>query len=315
MVESHSILQTDPFSYTFQSLNRPFVMHQWLSEIIFYYVYKLSGLAGLVYFCTFLVTASFTCIPLYFTTWLRKSYVIALIVIALAPLTTVVRLIARPELFAFVCLASWLILLARLRNTNEKSALRWRLIACFGLVMVLWTNLHSSFVLGVCLMLYFVAEDLFCYLVGRKNASSSRPFDFTAFIALAITTCATLCNPYGIGLLKYVSDLVSSPLKLFISEMMPITPENLAIPLVWPFLAFLFLCMAIIVQAFSEENGHADKLQQYHRIFSALLMVAMVVFAFSCRRYISFCALTLTFQIASFYPSRSNGSLTANIEP
>ena len=311
---------TDPYSYTFASLNRPFILHQWLSEITFYCIYKIGGLASLVYTCTVCLAVAFVFVPLSCLNGINRNYrniPLTLLLVAVAPLACISRFLTRPELFSYLCVAIWFVMLAALRQNNssqlKSSRVNWLLIAGFASVMALWANLHSGFALGIILLLYFNIEAGIIFFSEKKKNSlrdggttndadsgnSSALFNITAPIAFVATACATLLNPYGIKLLTYVAGMFNSPSKAWITEMLPIVPENFAKPELWPFVLFLGLAATNVVQLASENEQfeEPDTTQKVKRYCSLGLIALTIVLAFSSRRFISFCVLTTLFQL------------------
>jgi len=303
ILQSHSLPATDPYSYTFASLNRPFVMHQWLSEIFFYCIYNVAGLAGLLYFCTFCLSTAFVYLPLSVLNGFNRetrNVPLSLVLVAIAPLACISRFLTRPELFSYICLAGWFMMLSALRqNKNNESnpkRIHWFLIAGFAAVMMVWANLHSGFAFGVLLLLYFNIEAVIIFFSSKTKSS---PFNLTAPIALVLTACATLVNPYGIKLITYVIGMFTSPSKAYITEMLPIATQNLAKPELWPFLIFLGLAITNVVQVVSEKDQFEEpnQTQKVQRYFSLALIAMTIFLAFSSRRFISFCVLTTLFQL------------------
>jgi hypothetical protein len=180
------------------------------------------------------------------------------------------------------------------KRSNQK--VRWFLIATFPAIMMLWVNLHSGFAFGFLLLIYFNVEAL---VVGFMARVTRARFDLTAPLALAASVGATLLNPYGTKLITYVIGMFSSPSKAYITEMLPIDPQNLANPELWPFLVFLGLCIADIVYVLSENEKFEELTteQKIHRFFTIGLMALTTFMAFSSRRFISICVLTIVFQI------------------
>jgi hypothetical protein len=64
--EHHSLPKGDPFSYTFALFpqDHGLVIYQWLTEVIFYSIAKLSGVLGLVIFSCGMLTLSLVILPL-----------------------------------------------------------------------------------------------------------------------------------------------------------------------------------------------------------------------------------------------------------
>src|SRR5271155_274073 len=122
----------DPFSYTFAGAR--WIPHEWLAEIVLAAVYRAAGWSGLV-----LLT-------------------IACFAISLA-------LLARPHLLALPLLVLWSGALFAARDTG--SAPPFRLLP----MMVLWANLHDSYLFGLLLAFYLTAEAV---LAGPRRIEARR---------------------------------------------------------------------------------------------------------------------------------------------
>ena len=309
IVQLHGLPLTDPFSYTFETLHRPFVMHSWLSAIIFYVIYSVTGFNGLILMCTVLLSTAFTFLPLNFAGRTLRNPALTYLLIALAPVASIVRFFARPEIFSYVFISLWFIMLNDMKTRANKSDLPWKYIIAFAIIMMFWVNLHSGFALGIAILLYFNVENAVVYFVDSK--AKKIPFDFAPLIAMVVSLPAMLINPYGVNLITYNVGMFNSPSKAVITEMMPIAPEHLASSALWPFLLFLALSFANGLRLMSQENEKNEKNEQTNkpqiiqRYFSIALMVASVVVAFSSRRFVSFCVLTLVYQLIALNIKKS----------
>jgi hypothetical protein len=295
-----SIPAAEPFSFTFNELGRPYMVHQWLSDTIYFLVQQAGGLQGLLYVGTVLGAFSLGVMPALSVSKLKKGGAAAIALMALATFTSVLRLLLRPELFSFACLSIWLTLLNELRNNEPTEMPRWRLVFAFAVLMVLWVNLHSGFLLGSTLLLFFVAEQL---LIANRR----RKFDGTAILALVLTLAAAFCNPYGFKLLEYDIKLMNSPVKAVVTEMMPITPDFVANPCILAYLVLIVCCIFVVTSAFKQ---CPDEEQRIRYIFTTILMAASVCQAFVSRRFVNFSAIVLLYQ--SIYILRTLSASIAN---
>ena len=57
ILHTHSIPHADPFSSTFAG--KPWTTHEWLSDVLFYYVYSLADSPGLLCFCGAILALAF----------------------------------------------------------------------------------------------------------------------------------------------------------------------------------------------------------------------------------------------------------------
>jgi hypothetical protein len=149
MIDQRAIIGTDPFSYTFAG--QPWHAHEWLSEILMAATYRAAGwnglyvLAGLAFGATAVLLARHLLLA-----DLEPVPALYLSLFALADIKGWVMM--RPHLFALPILVVWTgeLLAAR----RESRAPRWFLAP----LMVLWVNLHPSFLFGAALIAVFGLE-------------------------------------------------------------------------------------------------------------------------------------------------------------
>ena len=152
---SYKLLITNYYSYTLP--DQPFVNHHWLSGVVFYLIYQITGFVGLSWFYILLGCAT---LWLFFDVARRKSnlFIASVITIALMPLLAS-RTEVRPEMitYFFTGVFLWVLLGFRLFNKNILTSPAplghpphaWGGgVMLLPLVMLLWVNLHIGFVFG-----------------------------------------------------------------------------------------------------------------------------------------------------------------------
>ena len=129
MVRHHCLPSTDPFSYTFAlQPGLPFVMYQWLSEIVFYLAYKVGHLPAVLALLAMVTVSAFVILPLKLLKHGRVPMFAAFGLVFLGLLASAFRFLARPEIFSFVFAAAWLYNLAKRRIRLENSLIPEELI-------------------------------------------------------------------------------------------------------------------------------------------------------------------------------------------
>jgi hypothetical protein len=129
MVRHHCLPSTDPFSYTFAlQPGLPFVMYQWLSEIVFYLAYKVGHLPAVMALLAMVTVSAFVILPLKLLKHGRVPMFAAFGLVFLGLLASAFRFLARPEIFSFVFAAAWLYNLAKRRIRLENSLIPEELI-------------------------------------------------------------------------------------------------------------------------------------------------------------------------------------------
>jgi hypothetical protein len=187
--EARALPNADPYSYT--ARGRPWVMHEWLSEVGLYLAESRAGywanavLFGLVGAGTALLVYR-TCrawgvgeLPAAFlTVWafalMAGSYNV------------------RPQAFTAFFVALEVYLLTRYKAGARRAL--WALPPVFAL----WVNLHGGYAIGLAFLGLAVCGEAVAAWLGRP-AAPVRPL----LLALGLAALATLLNPYGVGALLY----------------------------------------------------------------------------------------------------------------
>lgn len=179
--ETKQIPQVNLFSYTNPQF--PFLNHHWLSEVIFYNLTQWTDLESLLVLKIICIT---TAILLVSFLAYKKSGLFAAITsgMVLSPLM-VDRSYIRPELFGYIFFSFMLFVIFSYPKYKK-------LVWFFPFIMLLWVNLHISFVFGIFFILYFF---MFYALPKGKQILS---FTFPEKILLFTSLLVVFLNPYGI---------------------------------------------------------------------------------------------------------------------
>jgi hypothetical protein len=167
----------DPFSHSLAGAT--WVPHEWLSEIVLAAVYGLAGWSGLVLLTAVAFAASLALLTRFLLRWAEPFS--TLIATALGAALVLGHLLARPHLLALPLLVVWSGALLAARDTG--SGPPFRLLP----VMVVWANLHGSFMFGLALALFLAAEAVLA--PGRRAHETRRwgGFSLLAFAAALVT--------------------------------------------------------------------------------------------------------------------------------
>ena len=183
----------------------PFVDTAWLSQLASYGLIWWLGLAGLQGLTGLTVAA--TCGSLlsriYATT--KSAWFALLALPILLWLEWNQFLVLRPQLFGLAC---FVFLFARLNGKPHR--LDWVAIPA---LMLLWTNLHGSFVVGIGLLGLFLAGraiDVF-RRTGRVSAWLHDRRLYRLVLITEVAVAATLINPYGPAIYRFVLTFGANP--------------------------------------------------------------------------------------------------------
>jgi hypothetical protein len=296
---------------------KPFVLYQWLSEVVFYNVYHYFDAKGLLVFCAWITALTFLTIPLRSSLRNSSSLLWSAVLIILAVLSAYFRYLVRPEIFTCFLLVLWLALLRPLRVEVDDGAeaapyrgINWIVVVCLTVCSFVWCNMHSGFISGLILLaiyaMAFSGQDIY---QGRRFSSRTR----TIFLALPTCVLATLFNPYGIGLWLYLPNLFFSPVNDHINELRPLDWQ--ALIGMHPFL----LCFMVL-----SYTGVAFRVWQWRnslaRVFSPLsfMSIAIILIATGLcifrRRLISISVLLMLFESTNFmFPVQAPGKSSTEL--
>jgi hypothetical protein len=199
IAKTHSIPGVDIFSFT--AAGKPFVVQNWLAEVIYYLTLRLGGLPALIFLNSILLAIAL--VPVFLlcreaTSRTRLAAFCALLgCFALFPN-------ARPQVFS-VCLFSifyWILEGYRFRRRN--------CIWLLPLLTVLWVNLHGAFVVGIGLAaLYLLSETCRRMLNPRKEDVLSTRELINLAVALLACIIATLVNPETYKIYEYIRTVLA----------------------------------------------------------------------------------------------------------
>ncbi|NJP05362.1 MAG: alpha/beta hydrolase [Chloroflexaceae bacterium] len=265
---AHGAIPTvDMFSYT--RYGEPFFNQPWLAQVLLYGMYQLGGVALILIAQSLVLVLAY---GLLLVLCVRRSGALRLSV-AMLLLTAMLlgfdNWNVRPQTYAFPLFVAFLLILTAWRLPSLRlPAPLWLL----PLLMIVWVNLHGSFVLGGLLMaLTFVGEALRRWLqaltpgpapicaVGAQHAAPSQEESGQADAALplrplrslflwgVVTAAALLVNPNGLGIVGYVTNLTSnSAVTTLVTEWAAPTTDT-----VDGAIFFLYLMAAVVVLAYA----------------------------------------------------------------
>jgi hypothetical protein len=202
MIAHGAVPATDPFSFTFAG--RPWMAHEWLSEVAMAGAWLAGGWSG-VMLLTGLAAGALTALM---AGWLLRwlSPLCALLALALGLACVGPGLLARPHFLALPVLALWTLGLMQAREQRRPPSL-W-----LALLLALWANMHSSFIVGLLIAAAFALEAALDFRAWTRRSLVG----WAAFLALSVA--ATLATPHGI-------DGLAFPLKVLNMKTLPVITE------------------------------------------------------------------------------------------
>jgi len=205
IVEHGQLPATDPFSYTTHYHPVQYVIEKWLTEVIFYLIEKHLGLTALLIFDGIILASAFVIVPYRIAHLCGLRAGAAMKLVSLSLLASMSHLAVRPEIFSFLLTAAWFELMVRISNaTSGNTKIRWDLIAILAVMMCLWSNMHTLFLVGVLIPGFYCACAILERFIPRLK---DKPFNWTMPIATVVCVLASLVNPYGVGLWTYLPNV------------------------------------------------------------------------------------------------------------
>jgi hypothetical protein len=193
IISGHHLLATDPFTYTVSS--HAWTMHEWLTEVLFAAMFAAGGLGAIVVVMSLL------------------SWVGVLLIAVRARLDTPPKIIAgiglvlglvaaypvwgpRPQMVDFTFSA--LLLLTAERHLRFGGRKIWLLVPLF----LVWSNLHSGFVIGIAFLLVIAVAEVGAWTLHWPGGAPLRRAGDLAMVAVA-GAAASVLNPNGPAIILY----------------------------------------------------------------------------------------------------------------
>lgn len=202
----------DPFSYT--TSGRPWILHEWLSQFIFFQTYELAGFTGLRVLRSAVETLT---LALFFCVAYRQTgrYVMSLGILLVIAYLLRTRFHIRPEIFSHLFMALFCLTYFTIRKYKS-----WFLLpVCLGLVV--WVNLHSfMFIVIAILFVGFISRGLVLTWPLKETFAKPSETKFKGAM-LALSIIAIFVTPSPGDSLDYVFS-GSQLARNFIMEWQPI---------------------------------------------------------------------------------------------
>jgi len=241
--------KTDIYSYTMP--NFPLIMHEWVTDIFMYLIYRFTGLIGLVVIFTLLTVFAFVLVAKVIKAPVEYQMIAALLgLFASTPILGV-----RVQMITLMGMALVLFIIYRYRDNPKLKSIYF-----LPLIFLIWVNLHGGFVAGFFILGVFLFFELI--KIGFKNLYdklknkqlSFKVLTWWAWWRLAvvsfISVLATLINPYTYRIYNEIyRTLTDSYAKQVILEWMPLSLKN---PMSQQFIIYLVLLVLLAIFAYKK---------------------------------------------------------------
>lgn len=229
ILQTRRVPTTDIFS--FRTAGYPSFPHEWLSQVIFAFIYDWLGLDGIVLLTALIIMLTWA-IVYHQAMFKSKSIFLALLFIALGVGASQIHVLPRPHIFTYLLTAIWIALLESMEE--NKTPIWWLL----PIVMLLWVNMHGMFVLGIAILgIYLVGDFLDQSSLSWFRTHKARSF----LLAGVLSLLATFFSPAGPKIWAAIASLGSNA---YITSKIPeYQSANFHLPETWPFIILLLLTM------------------------------------------------------------------------
>lgn len=199
LIQHHSLPRYDMYSFTVPG--HPWINHEWLSDLPYYFAWKVFGLRGIDGLAVTLICLIYLGV-LYLSYRECGNYKSAILATACAIFLGRVSFGPRTILFGYAYLVVLLIILQRFRQKGR--APLWLVPPLF----CIWVNTHGSWSLGMIFFSIIIAGGLFPFKWGTVE---SEVWTASQRKSLLLTWSASIvllfANPYGAKLVFYPLDL------------------------------------------------------------------------------------------------------------
>jgi hypothetical protein len=201
---SGRLVRTNVFSFIYPDYPQAYT--SWLYDLAGYVAWTTGEGIGIQVLHAALLALMF--VLLYYACRQRAPVAAALAILVIGFFVVEPRAIPRPHVASFAGLAACTLLVERARRLGAAAPLGWAIP-----VVALWSNLHAESVFGVLLVGMFGAAE-FAHPAALPRREALKAIAISAGCLLA-----TVVNPYGWGLERYLYENWSVPQILNIAEL------------------------------------------------------------------------------------------------
>ena len=251
--ETGELPRQNLLSYT--AAEHPALPLSWLFQWWLYQLHRAGGIPAIVVFRAVVLSGTFV---LLLMCALRRGAgpITACALLGLAAIAARSRFVDRPQVVAYLLIASQVWLLERFLRRTEQVDTGGRdltregigLLVVLGVLQAVWANVHGSAILGVIVPAVY-ALGLMLDRVVLKRGTTGRRFSFI-LASPVVTAVSIAANPMGWGILTYplthARGFQELGIKDFFVERAGVRlPELLGTQ--WPFAVLVMFCVAGLI--------------------------------------------------------------------
>ncbi len=285
--ENGRIPTKDIFSWYGMTKNIDWTAHEWLSDVIFYFIYSTFGQLGIFLLALALALLMVGLMVYEWRTIIADNLLLTGGFLALFAVTSSMFFYGRPHLFSFFLLYAELKILYKFVERPET-----RKIFLLPLIGCLWSNLHGgSSNLSYILCVLFLVVGMINLNAGRVVSCRLSKSALVRLGTVSILTMSSiLINPIGVSVFLYPYQSLSDELMMkLISEWAP-PDAKLIGHLIAFFLPILLMTIGIVL-----ENKQI-------RLIDLIIMLAFFYLFFRSVRFIVLWYIAAIFYAAPYIP-------------
>ena len=204
MWSGHTVPRVDPFSSTMQG--QPWFAWEWLYDAGIGAIHHWAGLNGVVFASALAIALTFAVL---FRMMLARgaNLIVAVGLLMLVFAASTIHFLARPHVLGWLLTLIWFGILDRYEKEGNDRGLLW-----LPMLILLWVNLHGSFVVGFVLLGIYVLAALMGAMFGPADDDRRTALLRARKLVIAGLACLvlTFANPYGyklhIHIYRYLTD-------------------------------------------------------------------------------------------------------------
>lgn len=201
IIENLKVPDHDIFSHITPSVK--WTAHEWLSEVVFALLHKVSGLSCLVVATAILIASVFVLL-MKFLKSSGVNIVVAALLVALAAAASTIHWLSRPHIFSLLLTLIWYIVLDTYQFKKKNY------LYLLPPLMLLWVNLHGGFIAGFMLLAVYTTGNLLKAVFIREERHEASGRLKTLFLFSILCLLVSLLNPTGYEILLFPFKLISN---------------------------------------------------------------------------------------------------------
>ncbi|MHA1696296.1 MAG: hypothetical protein ACTSUG_13585 [Candidatus Helarchaeota archaeon] len=271
-LENKQVPHIETFLYTLKGVK--WVDHEWLSNVISYFIYNNFG-----YFLLNIIFTIFPILSIFILLIISKKFFTKKIPLTLSALLLSLGVLAMAphlgvriqEITLLFLILLVLIILQYDYKKNTKCPEGKKIFFYLPPLFMSWANLHAGFLIGFAVFGYYIFYQIIL-LILKKNKELKEVLILVLFFIASLV--ATLINPYGLELYSFLTTYSDTFYMTHISEWLP----AYSYPIIYYQLFYNALYITILILVFLErkENNISKKYNFWHFTLTIIFFILAI---------------------------------------